>query len=403
MNERLKTAFELLAMATINGVVIGAVVSAFALTLVWCNETMQSHVWLIYLLPFGGLMIVGLHKLAKVNNPTGTNRVIFRIHDNTYVRTIMAPLIFVSTLISQFFGASVGREAAALQIGGSLSSFLGKRFKIDEKFSPIVIVSGMSAAFSALFGTPLAASLFALELADCRISNIKAIIPSAVSSTIAFFIGNHLSVPYVQICVDTNLDLDAETLLKVLFLAILCALACMLFVESSKLIKKCFKNAFKNSFARIFAGGICVILITLAVGNQTYNGSSSEIIYSCLTETGFTVAWWACLLKILLTNVSLGSGYQGGEILPCFFIGATLGNAFSQYFAVDPIVASALGMTGLFAASTKCPLATLAISIELFGFNNPIYFILVILVSMLASGPFRIYEEQKLPWKLPHN
>ena len=399
MNERVKTSLKILIMATINGVVIGAVISMFALALVWCNDVREVYPSLIYLLPLGGLIIVGLHKLAKVTNPTGTNRVIFRIRDNTYVKTIMAPLIFISTLISQFFGASVGREAAALQIGGSLASFFGKCFRIKEKYSSLLIISGMSAAFSALFGAPVAATFFALELADARISKPRAIIPAIISSEVAFLVGNLLSVPYVKVSLNTNLNFGVETFFKVLLLAVFCSIACIIFVASSKLIKKCFNSVFKNLFLRVFAGGVLVILITLLIGDQSYNGSGTETIYLCLTDGSFKVVWWTCLVKILMTNVSLGSGYQGGEILPAFFIGATLGNAFSQFFAIDPSVASALGMIGLFSATTKCPLASLAIAFELFGFTNPLYFVFVVLVSMVASGPLRIYDEQK-PWYL---
>ena len=391
------TVLKMSAVAIVIGAIVGLAISGFALSLQWCDNMRIENGYLIYLLPLAGLGIVAIYKGAGIDNPGGTNRVIWRIHDNSYVKAIMTPLIFLATVISQFFGASVGREAAALQIGGSLGSFVAQKLKVGEQNSSIVIICGMSAAFSALFGTPIAAALFALELADARIKKLSAIIPSFISSGIAFLIGKGLLVPYLNVDLNSILALDLNTVLLVILLAIFCAIASIIFVTSKKLITKCFSKLLKNQYVRIFVCGTIVVLITFIVGDQTFNGVGSRTIQACLAQSGFTIVWWAFLLKILLTSISLGGGYQGGEIIPVLFIGATLGNAFSQFFPIDACVASALGMIGLFSASTKCPLASIAISFELFGFNNPLYFLITIIISTICSGTFRIYEEQSLP------
>ncbi len=396
MKEKVLDTCKLTGVAIVIGVFVGAIVAIFALCIVWCNTTRASNEWLVFLLPVGGVAIVGIHKLAKVDDPRGTNRVIARIHESTYVKTIMAPLIFASTLISQICGASVGREAAALQIGGALGSLTGKALKIKEEHAPTIIMSGMSAAFSALFGTPIASALFALEIADGRIKNWSATIPCFISSFIAYALGTVLQVPYLNVQISNTLSITPENLGIILLLSLLCAMLCVIFVLTSKWIKLGLRKLFKNSFFRILATSAIIVALTLVVGEQTYNGVGSDTILACLTDNTFQIVWWACLLKILFTNVSLGGGFQGGEIVPVLFIGATLGNAFSQFTPIDPTLCASLGMVGLFSSATKCPLASITIAFELFGFANPVFIIETVVVSILLSGPHRIYEEQQL-------
>ena len=260
-------------------------------------------------------------------------------------------------------------------------------------------MTGMSAAFSALFGAPIAAALFALEIADGRIKNWTGIVPCFVSSFIAYALGTVLNVPYLNVKISYTLSLTPENLGLVFLLSLFCAILCVVFVLTSKWIKAVLRKLCKNPFVRILATSVIVIALTLLVGDQTYNGVGSATILSCLTDETIQIVWWACLLKILFTNVSLGGGFQGGEIVPVLFIGATLGNAFSQSVPLGPNLCASLGMVGLFSATTKCPLASIAIAFELFGFTNPLFVIETVIVSILLSGPHRIYEEQNLWWQ----
>ena len=396
MREKVVDTCKLTGVAVVIGVFVGVIVAFFALCIVWCDNTRAENNWLVFLLPVAGVAIVGIHKLAKVVDPKGTNRVIQRIHENTYVKTIMAPLIFASTLLSQICGASVGREAAALQIGGALGSATGKVLKIEEKHANTIIITGMSAAFSALFGTPIAAALFALEIADGRIKNWMGIVPCFIASFIAYALGTVLQVPYLNVEITYTLAINAENAFCVFQLALFCAIFCIIFVLSSKWIKAGLRKLCKNPFVRILASSAIVIALTFLVGEQTYNGVGSDTILACLTDNTFQIIWWACIMKILFTNVSLGGGFQGGEIVPVLFIGATLGNAFSQSVPLDPTLCASLGMVGLFSATTKCPLTSIAIAFELFGFANPLFVVETVIVSILLSGPHRIYGEQKL-------
>ncbi|MDO4842243.1 MAG: chloride channel protein [Phoenicibacter congonensis] len=378
------------------GLVVGLIVSIFSLALTWCNSFRIAHEHLIFLLPVGGFLIVLIHQLAGVKNPTGTNRVIQRMHERTYVRWIMAPLIFASTLISQFFGASVGREAAALQIGGSVGSEIGKLFKVAEHESPVIIITGMSAAFSALFGTPITAVIFALELEKGRISSAHAILPAVVSSMIARLIAGALNVSFLVANIGSPLDFTAENFLLVFVLGLCCAVLSVAFSQCTRLMKFLFAKFSDSKYVQVFMCAFLVIVLTLLVGEQTYNGVGSDTILKCITDSTFKVAWWACIFKIVFTAVSLGGGFQGGEIIPALFIGATFGSFFGSAFGISPTVCAALGMVGLMAGTTKCGFASLAMAFELFGIVCPEYFLLIVPIALFASGPFRIYEKQDL-------
>lgn len=391
-----KNILKISAASIVIGLVVGSIVSVFSLSLTWCNSFRIVHENLIFLLPVGGFLIVLIHDLAGVKNPTGTNRVIQRMHEKTYVRWIMAPLIFVSTLISQFLGASVGREAAALQIGGSLGSTIGKWFHVTEEESPLIIISGMSAAFSALFGTPITAAIFALEIEKGRIFSVHAIIPAAISSMIARVIAGALNVSFLIANVGSPLDFTAQNFLLVFVLGLCCAVLAIAFSQSTRLMKFLFSKFSESKYAQVFMCAFLVIVLTLLVGEQTYNGVGSDTILKCITDSTFKVAWWACILKIIFTSVSLGGGFQGGEIIPALFIGTTFGSFFGSAFGISSTVCAALGMVGLMAGTTKCGFASLTMAFELFGIVCPEFFLLIVPVSLFASGPFRIYDKQEL-------
>lgn len=378
------------------GLAVGLLVSLFALALFWCNSFRATRQWLVLLLPFGGLFILAIHHAAKVDNPGGTNLVIERMHEKKYVRWVMTPLIFVSTLVSQFFGASIGREAAALQIGGSFGSTIGRLFKVPDSDSPIIIISGMSAAFSALFGTPMAACVFALEIEKGRVSTPQAILPAAISALIARVIAGFLNVPFLIAELNTSLPFNLETTGIVCFFGLCCAAASVIFSQSIKYTKVLYKKLSKSKILPILWSSLIIIAGTYLVGDQTYNGAGTETILACLTNTSLRLAWYVCVLKFLFTCISLGGGFQGGEIIPALFVGATFGNFYAQIFSVDVVVFAALGMIGMFCGITKCPLASLLLAVELFGFVNPEYFLLVVGISLIASGKFRIYSQQQL-------
>ena len=184
-SRRLGTVIKWIVFSIVSGIIVGLVGTAFYFAMDWVTATRLAHPKIIYLLPLGGMTIVGLYKLLHDEKDTGTNLVLSAISAGESVPLRMAPLIFASTLITHLFGGSAGREGAALQLGGSLGNTLGRLFRFDQKDQHVMIMCGMSAAFSALFGTPMAAAIFSMEVVTVGIMHYSALVPCVVSSLVA--------------------------------------------------------------------------------------------------------------------------------------------------------------------------------------------------------------------------
>ena len=179
---RFVTSTKWVIFSIIVGIIVGICATAFFFGLSVVTDFRIKYPWLLFFLPLGGMAIVGLYHLLKDDNDSGTNLVISAIHSGDHLPFKMAPLIFVSTLITHLFGGSAGREGAALQMGGSIGNSIGKFFKFDEKDKHVMIMCGMSAAFSAIFGTPMAAAIFSMEMISIGVMYYMALVPCDVSS-----------------------------------------------------------------------------------------------------------------------------------------------------------------------------------------------------------------------------
>ncbi len=375
------------------GTVVGLCGTAFYYGMTLVTLVRAQNPWLIFLLPIGGLIIVGLYHLLHDEKDTGTNLVISAIHSGDNLPFRMAPLIFISTLITHLFGGSAGREGAALQIGGSIGNSLGRLFRFDEKDKHVMIMCGMSAAFSALFGTPMAAAIFSMEMISVGIMYYIALVPCVISSLVAHGIALYFGVSNELFPIEDIPAFGILSAIKISFLAILCALVSILFCVMLHQSEALYKRFFKNPYLRVFVGGCIVVILTLLVGNQNYNGTGISIIEKCIDGS---VRPEAFLLKILFTALTLGAGYKGGEIVPSFFTGAAFGCLFGNLLGFSPTFCTAVGMTSVFCGVTNCPITSLLISFELFGYNGMPYFLLSVAFSYMLSGYFGLYHSQKI-------
>ena len=329
MNERIKKTlhdnfnhvivfFKWLVFSMVSGISIGLVGTFFYYCLKWVTDLRSIYPALIFALPLGGLLIVFFYRVLHNENDTGTNLVLSAIHSDENIPVRMAPLIFVSTLITHLCGGSAGREGAALQLGGSIGNALGKLFRFDEKDRHIMIMCGMSAAFSALFGTPMAAAIFSMEVVSVGIMYYAALVPCVISALVAHAIAGAFGIVPEFFIIKSLPAFTIKNAVLIAILAILCALVSILFCVMLHTSQKLYAKYLKNPYLRIFIGGILVILLTLLVGDQTYNGAGMNVIEHCM-ETA-TIAPEAFFLKILFTAVTLGAGYKGGQIVPYGFI-----------------------------------------------------------------------------------
>ena len=391
--QRTITSIKWVIFSMLVGLIVGLCGTAFYKGLYFVTQTRIEHPWLIFLLPFAGLLIVGLYHALKNSNDGGTNLVISAIHSGDELPLRMAPLIFISTLITHLFGGSAGREGAALQMGGSIGNSLGKLFRFDEKDKHIMIMCGMSAAFSSLFGTPMAAAIFSMEMISVGVMHYSALVPCVISSLVANGVASKFDVKNEFFLIDEIPKFNIITAIQISILAALCALLSIVFCILLHKTQDLYKKVFKNQYLRVFAGGCFVLAATIIVGSQTYNGTGMNIIDKCISGT---VRPEAFILKMLFTALTLGAGYKGGEIVPSFCTGAAFGCLYGNLFGFSPTLCTAVGMTSVFCGVTNCPITSLLISFELFGYDGMPYFLLSIAFSYMFSGYFGLYHSQKI-------
>lgn len=380
--------------AILSGLITGVAGSAFYYGMQIVTDIRMQHEWLIFLLPAGGISIVGLYRLLHDEKDSGTNLVLSAIHSNDNLPLRMAPLIFLSTLITHLFGGSSGREGAALQLGGSIGAALGKLFRFDSSDRHIMIMSGMSGAFSSLFGTPLAAAFFSMEVVSVGIMQYSALVPCVISSLVARGVASRLGIRRESFVLGLLPSLSLKTAVIIGVLAVLCAGISILFCTILHNAERMYKKFFRNAYLRAAAGGGIVILLTLLCGSQTYNGTGMNVIALCFE--GGEIFPLAFLIKMIFTAATLGAGFKGGEIVPSFFIGAAFGYMFGTLTGLSPALCAAAGMLAVFCGVTNSPITSLLIGFELFGFGAMPYFMIAIALSYMMSGYYGLYSSQKI-------
>ncbi len=374
------------------GAICGPVGFGFSWVLSFVTDTRTSNPWLVLLLPLGGIVSVAIYKLCRVSD-VGTNRVLESVRSEKQVPPLLFPAIFIGSALTHLFGGSAGREGAALQLGGSVSSMLCKVLRLDEKSRHILTMCGMGAVFSALFGTPLGACVFAIEVVSVGHLRSAAFFPCIIASITAFWISTALGVVPESFPLQSVPDMQFGIMWKVIVIAIVCALVSILFCFALHTSEKLFRKFFKNEFLRIAVGGTIILLLTIAVGSMDYNGGGVNIIHHIFTDG--EVHFEAFALKILFTAITVGAGYKGGEIVPTMFIGGTLGGSLAVLLGINPGFGAAIGIAALFCGVTNCPLGTMVICIELFGSDGMIFFALSAIISFLLSGKASLYSKQK--------
>ena len=352
---RLRTAIKWIIFSILSGLLIGMVGIAFYFGMTWVTDTRTAYPWLIFFLPLGGIVIVLLYHLLHDEKDTGTNLVLSAIHSGD----------------------------------GSIGNSLGRLFRFDEKDKHIMIMCGMSAAFSALFGTPMAAAIFPLEVVSVGIMHYSALVPCVISALVAHGLALHFQIAPPSFAILDIPEFGISSAVTVTILAVLCALVSISLHCSEAIYRK----FIKNPYLRAAAGGCIIILLTLLVGNQDYNGTGVNIISKCFDGT---VAPEAFLLKITFTALTLGAGFKGGEIVPTFFIGASFGCLFGTLTGFSPTLCAAIGMAAIFCGVTNSPITSLLISFEMFGFAAMPFLLLAIAFSYMLSGYYGLYRSQKI-------
>ena len=389
----IKSLLKWILVSILVGFIGGLVGSLFHISIDAVTNLRMENTWLIFFLPFGGLLITASYELFKKEGKIDTNRVIESVRSSKSIPLIMAPLIFFGTVVTHLFGGSAGREGAALQLGGSIGYNLGKGFKFNEDDMHIVVMSGMSSVFAALFGTPLTAAFFSLEVISVGVMHYAGLVPCIVSAITASQIALFFGISPVCFKFTNMQTLSADVLIKAIILAVLCAVVSIIFCLAIKYCEHYSKKFFKNRYIRTFVGGTLIVLLSLLFGTYDYNGAGMEIISRAINGTARPEAF---LIKILFTVITISAGFRGGEIVPTFFIGSTFGCVIGGILGLNPGFGAALGFVALFCGVVNCPVASVILALEVFGGDSIIVFAAVCAVSYMMSGYFGLYKSQKI-------
>jgi H+/Cl- antiporter ClcA/PII-like signaling protein len=398
------------ALVTPMAVVVGSLCAMFLWALDQATEIRFTHPGLLFGLPFAGVTVGLVYHWVGRSAEGGNNLIVEQIHEpGAGVPLRMAPLILAATVISHLFGASVGREGTAVQLGGSIASTFARWLKLESREVRVLLMAGIAAGFGAVFGTPIAGAVFALEVLSVGRIEYEALGPAVLAGIVGDWtchewgihhVAYHIAFPGYTDAAGTPFHIDLVLLAKVALGGVAFGLAGLLFSEAAHRAGALFKTLCPIGILRPAIGGCFVIALVYALGTRDYLGigviaptPDGASILAFFGPLHFTTAWaW----KIVFTVLSLATGFKGGEVTPLFFIGAGLGNAIAPYLGAPIDLFAALGFVAIFAAASNTPLACTIMGIELFGATHTVYIAAACFVAYLCSGHSGIYLSQRV-------
>lgn len=377
------------------GVLAGCSSAFFLNALAWATQFREAHPALLWGLPFAGVGIVVLYEHFGKSVAGGNNLILERIHDpEGRVPFRMAPLILFTTVVTHLFGGSAGREGTAVQMAGSLADACTRPLRLPPVERRLLLMSAISGGFGAVFGTPLAGTVFGLEVLSIGRLRYDALVPCFVASFSGDAVCRAWGVQHHLYPVGPVPGLTPCLCMLIVVAALLFGAASFLFAECTDAVHRFMGARIARPWLRPFVGGAIVVALTHALGTTDYLGLGIPLIERSFTPGGVFVGAFA--LKLLFTAVTLGSGFKGGEVTPLFCIGATLGAAFAQFTGQPTGFFAALGFVAVFAGAANTPLACVLMGIELFGSALGVPLGMACILSYVVSGHRGIYLSQQV-------
>ena len=388
---------------------VGTLVALFLWLLDKVTQIRWQNGWIIWFLPFAGILIYFLYQKIGKKTEAGNNLIIDEIHEpDGGVPARIAPLVLFTTLVTHLFGGSAGREGTAVQMGGGLAALFGRWIKLNPSDLRILLMAGIAAGFAAVFGTPVAGTIFALEVIAIGSIKYDALWPCLMASLVANFTcsswGIHHTLYNIHFThTDSNDFFGIDYLLigKVVVAGLAFGLTAYLFGEMQHSIKEFSNKYIKIKWLIPAIGGCLVLGLSVALNTRDYLGLgvNSENTGGISIVNAFNaggVNSWSWFWKLLFTAITLGTGFKGGEVTPLFFIGAALGNTLAWISGAPVDLFAALGFIAVFAGATNTPIACTIMGVELFGGEHILYYAIACFMAYYFSGHSGIYSSQRI-------
>lgn len=381
-------------LGTLVGLTAGAASALFLWLLDIVTSFREGHQAIVYALPLAGLLM-GVW-LARWGGPVrgGNNLVIDTVHEGSdRIPLSVAPSILGGTVITHLFGGSAGREGAAVQMGAALAEEIAHRLRLRPQTRRQLLAAGIAGGFGAVFGAPVAGTIFGLEMVQLGKLEYAALVPSLVAAVVGDFTVRALGIrhePFPQVA---SLGMDPLLAIKWTLVGLLVAMVAIAFVELTHRVRGVLERRVSALPWRMFIGGLAVVALWQLTGTSDYLGLGTPTIMGAFVEPA---PWHMFALKLLFTAITLGAGFLGGEVTPLFFIGATLGSAVAGPLGLPLELTAGVCMAAMFASASNTPLALSVMAVELMGANTLPHVLIVCVVAYLMTGSRSIYPSQRL-------
>lgn len=377
------------------GLVIGAIDTLFGRVLLAIGDIRNAN--LLYFIPFlavAGLLIVFCYTKFGGKSSKGMGQIFAVAHgEDNEIPMMLVPLVMCGTWITHLCGGSAGREGVAVQIGATVSHWIGSKLKI-ENAAQIMLTTGMAAGFAGLFGTPMAAVAFALEVIHIGKIRYNAILPAVFAAFTAAATSAYLGLEKFEVLINESHKIEPALFGKLVVLGIAFGLAGLLFTELMKYFKGKFASLIPSSYKRIAYIGIALSIVLYFLYSGRYCGLGTNLISAGLM--GQEIFAWDWLLKLVFTVITLAAGFQGGEVTPLFSIGVSLGTILATLLGMPVQLAAALGYISVFGSATNTFWAPVLIGVEVFGGANAASYFIVCAVAFAINRNKSIYGAQKV-------